>query len=39
MFDTFDRTGDCEFPFPKQVVFQAICRGRWASRDENYEPR
>ena len=41
MFDTFDRTGDCEFPFPKQVVFHAICvavggfRGmKITSRDE-----
>ncbi|MUZ72946.1 hypothetical protein GOZ90_09650 [Agrobacterium vitis] len=25
MFDTFDRTGNAEFPFPKTVVYQAIC--------------
>jgi hypothetical protein len=25
MFDTFDRTGSAEFPFPKQVVFRALC--------------
>ena len=25
MFDTFDRTGKAEFPFPKQVVFRALC--------------
>jgi hypothetical protein len=24
MFDTFDRTGNSEFPFPKQVVFRAL---------------
>ena len=24
MFDTFDRTGDAEFPFPKKVVFRAL---------------
>jgi hypothetical protein len=23
--DTFDRTGNAEFPFPKQVVFRALC--------------
>ena len=25
LFDTFDRTGSAEFPFPKQVVFRALC--------------
>ena len=25
MFDTFDRTGTAEFPFPKHVVFRALC--------------
>ncbi|WP_084600619.1 SHOCT domain-containing protein [Aromatoleum toluclasticum] len=25
LFDTFDRTGNAEFPFPKQVVFHAVC--------------
>lgn len=25
MFDTFDRTGDAEYPFPKVVVFRALC--------------
>lgn len=25
LFDTFDRTGNAEFPFPKQVVFRALC--------------
>jgi Short C-terminal domain len=25
LFDTFDRTGNAEFPFPKQVVFRAVC--------------
>jgi len=25
MFDTFDRTGVAEFPFPKDVVFRALC--------------
>jgi hypothetical protein len=24
-FDTFERTGKAEFPFPKQVVFRALC--------------
>ena len=24
LFDTFDRTGNAEFPFPKQVVFRAV---------------
>lgn len=24
MFDTFDRTGEAEFPFPKKVVFRAL---------------
>jgi hypothetical protein len=25
LFDTFDRTGKAEFPFPKQLVFRALC--------------
>jgi hypothetical protein len=25
MFDTFDRTGAAEFPFPRKVVFRALC--------------
>lgn len=25
LFDTFDRTGNAEFPFPKLVVFRALC--------------
>jgi hypothetical protein len=25
MFDTFDRSGNAEFPFNKQVVFRAVC--------------
>ncbi len=25
LFDTFDRSGNAEFPFPKQVVFRALC--------------
>jgi len=25
LFDTFDRTGSAEFPYPKQVVFRAVC--------------
>lgn len=25
LFDTFDRTGKAEFPFPKQLVFRAVC--------------
>jgi hypothetical protein len=25
LFDTFDRTGNAEFSFPKQVVFRALC--------------
>lgn len=25
MFDTFDRTGNAEFPFHKKVVFRAVC--------------
>lgn len=24
LFDTFDRTGNAEFPFPKEVVFRAV---------------
>lgn len=24
LFDTFDRTGNAEYPFPKQVVFRAV---------------
>ncbi|WP_204339998.1 MULTISPECIES: SHOCT domain-containing protein [Rhizobium] len=26
MFDTFDRNGNAEFPFPKAVVFRAVCQ-------------
>jgi hypothetical protein len=25
MFDTFNRTGEAEFPFPKSIVFKALC--------------
>jgi hypothetical protein len=40
VFDTFDRTGNAEFPFPKAVVFRAVdtavaaLRMNVASRDE-----
>jgi len=39
MFDTFDRTGGAEFPFPKIVVFRALCEAVKGIRGMTLESR
>lgn len=39
LFDTFDRTGNAEFPFPKQVVFRAVATAVEGLSGMNIESR
>lgn len=45
MFDTFDRNGNAEFPFPKSVVYRAVCeavrsiRGMTVERQDDLTSR
>ena len=39
LFDTFDRSGNAEFPFPKQVVFRAVAAAVEGLSGMNIESR